>query len=286
MPHVQQRVVTRFAPSPNGRLHLGHAYAAICAHDFARAHDGRFLLRIEDIDAARSRVEFIEDILADMCWLGLDWDGDVVFQSARVESYGAALERLREMGLLYRCNCSRSAIADALRTKTVLHGPDGPHYPGTCKGRDVRAESGAFCWRLDMEKAAERVKDLYWYDLVAGDQRADASLFGDIVLWRKDAPASYHLAATLDDASDGVTHVVRGRDLFVYTHVHRLLQALLDLPEPTYWHHDLLVDGEGSKLAKSRESASLKDRRLAGQDGLAMTDALRRGELPLGIGIG
>jgi glutamyl-Q tRNA(Asp) synthetase len=285
MPHVQQRVVTRFAPSPNGRLHLGHAYAAICAHDFARANDGRFLLRIEDIDGTRSRVEFIDSILADMRWLGLEWDGDIVFQSARLESYGAALERLREMGLIYKCICSRGDIADAIRAKTVRHGPDGPHYPGTCKGHEVAAESGAFCWRLNMAKAVESICELYWLDLTDGEQIAEPSLFGDIILWRKDAPASYHLAATLDDAADGISHVVRGRDLFAYTHIHRLLQALFGLPVPFYWHHDLLVDGEGSKLAKSSGSASLKDRRLAGEDGLALADALRRGELPLGIGI-
>jgi glutamyl-Q tRNA(Asp) synthetase len=271
---------TRFAPSPNGQLHLGHAYAALSAHDFARASGGRFLLRIEDIDGTRSRAEHIEAILTDLSWLGLDWDGEVVFQSERVERYALALERLKAMGLVYRCWCSRSDIARAIKRHPVPHGPDGPVYPGTCRGREGQ---GAHSWRLDMAAAVECAGQLGWTDLAAGPQRVDPSQFGDVILWRKDASASYHLAATLDDAADGISHVVRGRDLFVYTAIHRLLQMLLDLPEPTYWHHPLLLDEKGEKLAKSHDSRPLAELRLSGADGLALVDQLRSGQLPLGI---
>jgi glutamyl-Q tRNA(Asp) synthetase len=278
-----QGVTTRFAPSPNGLMHIGHAYAAICAHDFAKGNNGRFLLRIEDIDGTRSRPEHIEAILTDLKWLGLEPDGEVIFQSTRVDSYQTALTKLQDMGLLYRCRCSRSDIAAVLKTQTVRHGPDGPHYPGTCKGRDIG--DGEFCWRLDMQAAIERSGLLKWTDITAGEQIADPGQFGDIVLWRKDTPASYHLAATLDDGADGISHVVRGQDLFAYTAVHRLLQELLDLPVPQYWHHGLLIDESGQKLAKSRASASLATRRIAGEDGSALAASLRTGKLPLGISL-
>jgi glutamyl-Q tRNA(Asp) synthetase len=276
-------VVTRFAPSPNGALHIGHAYAIIAAHDFAKASGGTFLLRIEDIDGTRSRADHIEAILADLAWLGIGWDYDVVYQSARIKSYHAALERLRDMGLLYRCTCTRSDILRALKTQPVIHGPDGPHYPGTCRGKDIDAMSGRFCWRIDMQAALKPLGPLIWHDLQAGDIVAEPAQFGDVVLWRKDAPASYHLAATLDDDAMGISHVVRGLDLFAYTALHRLLQALLDLPVPQYWHHPLLLDSQGHKLAKSRASPALSDRRLAGEDGKLLKMQLRRGILPLGI---
>jgi glutamyl-Q tRNA(Asp) synthetase len=279
---AQQSVAaTRFAPSPNGRLHAGHAYSALCAHDFARAHGGKFLLRIEDIDGTRSRTEHVDAIIEDMRWLGLQWDGEVVFQSQRIEHYREALERLKAMGLIYRCRCSRSEIAEALKHQPVPHGPDGPVYPGTCKGRN--AEEGDHSWRIDMAAALERVGPLTWTDLAAGDQQADPMQFGDVVLWRKDAPVSYHLAATLDDAADGISHVVRGLDLFAYTAIHRLLQALLDLPEPVYWHHPLLLDEKGDKLAKSKLSQPLAELRAAGINGPDLIDSLRKGVLPLGI---
>jgi glutamyl-Q tRNA(Asp) synthetase len=281
----EQPVITRFAPSPNGLLHIGHAYAAICAHDFAKGQHnvpaGRFLLRIEDIDGARSMTEYIDAVKADLQWLGLDWDGEVIFQSMRIERYHFALSRLQGMGLVYRCACTRSDIATALKTKAVRHGPDGPHYPGTCRGTDIG--DAAHCWRLDMQAAVENVGLLSWPDIAAGEQIADPARFGDIVVWRKDAPASYHLAATLDDASDGITHVVRGQDLFAYTGIHRLLQELLGLPTPQYWHHALLLDESGEKLAKSRGSASLAMRRAAGEDGEALAASLRAGQHPLGI---
>ncbi len=274
---------TRFAPSPNGRLHIGHAYAALCAHDFARSFGGHFQLRIEDIDGTRSRPEHIAAIIEDMDWLGLHHDGEVVFQSQRVNHYAAALEKLRDMGLLYRCWCTRSEIAGALKSKPVRHGPDGPVYPGTCRG--VERDS-PHCWRLDMAAAMERIGPVTWTDLQAGLQHADPQLFGDVVLWRKDAPASYHLAATLDDAAGGISHVVRGKDLFAYTSVHRVLQELLGLPEPVYWHHGLLLDTKGDKLAKSRLSEPLAAYRERGIDGAELIEQLRRGELPLGISNG
>ena len=277
---------TRFAPSPNGRLHIGHAFAALCAHDFARAFGGVFQLRIEDIDGTRSRPEHIAAIIADMEWLGLRYDGEVVFQSQRVDHYAGALKRLRDMGLVYRCWCTRSEIVGALKTKPVRHGPDGPVYPGTCRGVTGK---GPYCWRLDMTAAMERTGSgpetgpVTWTDLVAGEQSGDPALFGDVVLWRKDAPASYHLAATLDDATDGISHVVRGKDLFDYTIIHRVLQELLVLPQPVYWHHGLLLDAKGEKLAKSRLSQPLASYHAQRIDGSELIEQLRRGELPLGI---
>jgi glutamyl-Q tRNA(Asp) synthetase len=238
-------------------------------------------LRIEDIDGTRSRPEHVDAIMEDMRWLGLDWDGEVVFQSQRVSGYLEALERLKAMELAYRCWCTRSEIANALKSRSVSHGPDGPVYPGTCRGIERMGED--FCWRLDMAAAVAIAGPLVWNDLAAGEQQADPMQFGDVVLWRKDAPASYHLAATLDDAKDGISHVVRGMDLFPYTNIHRLLQALLDLPEPTYWHHRLLLDDKGEKLAKSRLSEPLAKLREQGVDGPALVEQLRQGVLPLGI---
>ena len=285
----------------------------MCAHDFARAFGGKFLLRIEDIDGTRSRKEHIDAIIEDMEWLGLKHDGPVIFQSQRVARYKEALDLLQARGLVYRCWCTRSDIAEALKHKPVRHGPDGPVYPGTCRGKTEG--EGDYCWRLDMERALSiplplaggvrgghestpvlnkpspdpsRKREggaLSWIDLVAGPQIADPALFGDVVLWRKDAPASYHLAATLDDAADGISHVVRGMDLFAYTAIHRLLQILLDLPEPTYWHHPLLLDEEGNKLAKSRLSQPLSEIRAKGISGIELVGELRQGKLPLGIGV-
>jgi glutamyl-Q tRNA(Asp) synthetase len=280
----QGTVRTRFAPSPNGALHLGHAYSALCAHDFARAADGEFLLRIEDIDGTRSRPEHVEAILADMDWLGLVADRPVQYQSANIARYEQALEKLKALGLLYRCACTRGEIAAALKLAPVTHGPDGPHYPGTCRNREV-GDDVPHSWRLDIAKAVTHVGALKWTDLAAGEQFADPMLFGDVVLWRKDAPASYHLAATVDDAADGISHVVRGRDLFSYTAIHRLLQELLGLAEPVYWHHPLLLDASGEKLAKSKSSPALSALRLAGDDGRALIDNLRQTVLPLGISL-
>ena len=271
--------VTRFAPSPNGLLHLGHAYAAVVAHDLARGRGGRFLLRIEDIDGTRSRAGLVPEILADLEWLGLSWDGPVVFQSRRLASYAGAGERLKTMGLLYPCRCTRAEVLAAARGV----GPDGPVYPGTCRGRDVDPEGAA--WRLDMARAADLAGPLEWTDELAGVQRAEPERFGDVVLLRKEAPASYHLAATLDDAADGVTLVTRGADLFAASHVHRLLQALLGLPVPVWHHHALLVEADGRKLAKRRGSPALADLRRAGQDGRTLGQALRQARFPAGLSL-
>lgn len=270
---------TRFAPSPNGPLHLGHAYAAIVAHDLARERGGEFLLRIEDIDGTRSRAELVPEILADLEWLGLEWDGEVVIQSARLDGYAAAGERLKAMGLLYPCSCTR---AEVLAASSEI-GPDGPLYPGTCRGRPAAGRQVA--WRLNMTAATRSAGGLCWTDELAGIQPAKPHIFGDVVLLRKEAPASYHLAATLDDAAAGITLVTRGTDLFAATHVHRLLQGLLGLPVPVWHHHQLLVEADGRKLAKRRGSPSLADRRRAGEDGRALAEALRNGRFPSGISL-
>lgn len=274
-----ERAVTRFAPSPTGRLHLGHAYSAILAHDLAAARGGRFLLRIEDIDGTRSRPEHVEAILADLAWLGLEWEGPV-FQSERLPLYADALGRLGD--LVYPCFCTRAEIAASL---SAPHGP-APVYPGTCR-RLSPAERAArmgepHCWRLDMAAATARAGSLTWSDhgeaIVAEPMRQ-----GDVVLARKDAPASYHLAVTADDAAQGVTDVVRGVDLFEATHVHRLLQALLDLPVPAYRHHPLLLGTDGERLAKRHGAPTLASLREAGEDGPALADMLRSGVLPSGF---
>lgn len=271
---------TRFAPSPNGALHLGHAYAAVMAHDLARGRGGEFLLRIEDIDGTRSRADLADQALEDLLWLGLAWDGAVAMQSARLASYGKAADRLKAMGLLYPCQCTRAQIAAA----ATQQGPDGLVYPGTCRGHNVSPDGAA--WRLDMARAVAMAGTLTWEDERAGTQLARPDLFGDVVLLRKEAPASYHLAATLDDAADGITLVTRGMDLFAASHVHRLLQALLGLPVPRWHHHLLLVEEDGRKLAKRRGSPALADLRLAGVDGRALADDLRAGRLPAGLSLG
>ncbi len=278
---------TRFAPSPNGALHLGHAYAALRAHDLARQMGGAFLLRIEDIDGVRSRPDLVEAIFADLSWLGLAWDEGVLLQSTRLAAYEAALADLRARGLLYPCFCTRSQIAAA----GARPGPEGLVYPGTCRelGEDERIRRLAYephAWRLDMSAAIAQAGALSWHDLEAGEQAARPDLFGDVLLARKDAPASYHLAVTLDDAHQQISHVVRGADLFAATHVHRLLQALLDLPVPVYHHHRLLAGPDGRKLAKSEGAASLASLRGAGMDGPALLENLRKGMLPSGISWG
>ena len=274
-----RQVVTRFAPSPTGLLHLGHAASAVRAHDFARDAGGRFLLRIEDIDPTRSRAGFVDEILRDLTWLGLTWDGEVVRQSSRLDAYAAALERLRADGLLYPCFCTRAEIAESM---AAPHGA-APVYPGTCRGVDAAGRMGEpHCWRLDMAAAAARAGPLAWEN-DAVEIVADPLAHGDVVLARKDAPASYHLAATVDDAWQGVTDVMRGEDLFAATHVHRLLQALLALPIPRYHHHPLLAGPDGRRLAKRHGAPSLGAMRDRGEDGRAVAEALRGGRLPAGF---
>ena len=277
---MTEPVVTRFAPSPTGRLHLGHAFSAIQAHDCARARGGRFLLRIEDIDGTRSRAEHVQTILDDLAWLGLGWDGEIVFQSRRLDHYVDALERLKGRGLLYPCFCTRADIA---ASGSAPHGPGGAIYPGTCRALsdDERAARAGepHAWRIDMARAAARAGPLCWHDEIAGTISADPVAHGDVVLARKDSPASYHLAVTVDDAAQGVTHVVRGTDLFAATDVHRLLQALLGLPTPAYRHHPLLLGSDGERLAKRTGAPALADLRAAGKDGLALAAAIRAGRL-------
>lgn len=263
-------VVTRFAPSPNGLLHLGHAFSAVVAHDVARAAGGEFLLRIEDIDGPRSRREFASSFRRDLEWLGLEWR-EVPAQSTRLESYHRAAEQLLAQGLLYRCTLMRAQLA----ALPMREGADGVRYPGSPKGLSGAADEPA-ALRLDLDAALDRVGELIWIDHEGGATVMDPREFGDVVLVRKDLPASYHLAATLDDAADGVTLVTRGADLLASTHVHRLLQELLALPLPDYLHHDLILDDQGAKLSKSKGAPALADRREAGEDGRALADELRK----------
>jgi len=270
-------VVTRFAPSPTGRLHLGHAFSALTAWQTAKAAGGRFRLRIEDIDAGRCRPEFEAGIFEDLSWLGLDWEEPVVRQSERMAAYGAALAQLDTAGLLYPCFCTRKDIrAEIARAGHAPHGPDGPLYPGICRhlspddrsARITRGDSHAL--RLDMARAMEAAGTLTFSDRKAGTVAVDGTLFGDVVLARKDTPTSYHLAVTVDDAAEGITLVTRGEDLLPATHVHRLLQALLGLPEPAYAHHWLLTDDFGRRFAKRDGSVTIAALRDAGHSAAAV----------------
>ena len=260
---------TRFAPSPTGRLHLGHAHAALFAKRAARG--GRFILRIEDIDRSRCRREFEDGIAEDLAWLGLDWERPVRRQSEHMEDYAGALDRLDARGLLYPCFCTRAEIAaEAAQAGAAPHGAAGPIYPGTCKRlapdlRAVRLASGAaYALRLDLARARSETGPLSWRDRERGAQRATPEMFGDVVLARKDLRTSYHLAVTLDDHRQGVTLVTRGDDLFEATHVQRLLQALLGLDVPDYHHHRLVTDRGGRRLAKRDRAATIQSLRAAG----------------------
>jgi glutamyl-Q tRNA(Asp) synthetase len=270
--------VFRFAPSPNGELHLGHALSALIGYERARACGGRFLLRIEDIDKGRSRQRFVAGILADLAWLGIAWEEPVVFQSQRLPAYRAASERLERLGLLYPCFATRAEIEAAASSG---RDPDGaPLYPGLYRGRDPaqmarrRAAAEPYALRLDMAAAigalsAKLGKTPLLFSELAADGRpqtihARPERWGDAVIVRKDTPASYHLAVVIDDAWQGVTHVTRGRDLFAATDLHRLLQVLLDLPAPVYQHHRLITDEAGRKLAKSARDTSLRSLRASG----------------------
>ncbi|SDB67799.1 tRNA glutamyl-Q(34) synthetase GluQRS [Belnapia rosea] len=259
-------VITRFAPSPTGLLHLGHAHSALAAWGAARRVGGRFLLRIEDIDGTRCRPEFTAAILEDLAWLGLDWDGDVRVQSVHMPEYRAALARLSARGLLYPCFCTRAEIAREIAAAgQAPHGPDGPLYPGTCRrlAPEIRAARIAavepYALRLDMAAAlALAPADLSFEEVGEGRLRCDPAQFGDAVLARKEVPASYHLCVTHDDALQGVTLVTRGVDLKPATHLHRLLQVLMGWPEPRYAHHPLLTDASGRRLAKRDGAPSLR----------------------------
>jgi glutamyl-Q tRNA(Asp) synthetase len=268
---ISPAIVTRFAPSPTGRLHLGHAYSALFAEAAARQPNGRFLLRIEDIDPARCRPEFEQGVLEDLAWLGLQWETPVRRQSDHLGDYRAALERLESAGLLYPCFCSRKEIqAEVARAVVAPHGPEGPLYPGTCRAlsaseRKSRISLGRpYALRLDVAAGLARTGPLTWQDLDRGVILAEPQLLGDVVLGRRDAPASYHLAVSLDDDLQGVNLVTRGEDLLAATHVHRLLQSLLDLATPAYRHHRLLTDDKGERLAKRDGAMTLAALRQAG----------------------
>ena len=267
------RPVFRFAPSPNGELHLGHALSALTCFRQAKKAGGRFLLRIEDIDLARSRPEYVRGIFEDLAWLGLSWEEPVVFQSQRFDAYRAVAARLQAMGLLYACFATRSEIEAAA---TGARDPDGaPLYPGLWKGRPeadarrLQADGVPFALRLDMAAALRLAADrLGGRPLTFREDgrpvAAAPERWGDAVIVRKDTPASYHLAVVADDAWQGVTHVTRGRDLFAATGLHRLLQVLMDLPEPAYHHHRLILDVAGQKLSKSARHTSLRSLREQG----------------------
>src|SRR6185369_12104656 len=273
--------VFRFAPSPNGHLHLGHALSALQNFDMARAAGGRLLLRMEDIDTARCRPEFEAAIVEDLSWLGIEWEQPVRRQSGHFDDYRLALAKLAAMRLTFPSFESRAEIAHMVSDRDVRErwprDPDGvPLYPGAARQmkdpeRQARIERGdAYAIRLDIEKATEWTGPLSWRETGAGpsgesgDIAAEPAAWGDVIVGRKETPTSYHLAVVIDDALQGVTHVVRGQDLFWSTSVHRVLQALLDLPAPSYHHHRLILDAEGKKLSKSTRATALRALRESG----------------------
>lgn len=273
-------IVTRFAPSPTGPLHLGHAYAAMVASDMARAAQGRFLLRIEDIDQSRARPAWEEMIKDDLHWLGLTWDGPVMRQSGRLPAHRAALQRLWEMGLIYPCHCSRRDILEATSAPqegvSPAVGPDGPVYPGLCRqDHDPRAPLPDVALRLNMARALARLNAPLGFHETgcgpageSGPQALDpvdlVQQVGDVVLARRDMGTSYHLGVVVDDAAQGITHVTRGQDLFEATRIHVLLQHLLDLPQPLYHHHRLIRDDHGKRLAKRDDARAIRAYRAEG----------------------
>ena len=267
-------IVSRFAPSPTGRLHLGHAFSAVLGHSRA----DKFLVRIEDLDQGRSRREFVGAIFEDLAWLGLDWAEPVLVQSQRSGAYGTALEQLRGMGLVYPCFCTRADIAAALEAP---HGAQ-PGYPGTCRGLPRFDLEKPHSWRLDAEKALALAGLPGWSE---GDHpfRSVRQDFDDVILARKDAPAAYHLACVVDDAASGVTLVTRAADLRSSTPVQRLLQQLLGLPEPAYLHHAIVTHSDGRRLAKRDQAPTLAAMRAEGVDGRELATQLLAGQLPLGF---
>ncbi|MFM8475714.1 MAG: tRNA glutamyl-Q(34) synthetase GluQRS [Planctomycetaceae bacterium] len=262
---MSQPPVTRFAPSPTGLLHRGHAYSALAAWELAQSIRGRFLLRIEDIDSTRCRPEFETQLKDDLQWLGLSWPEPVRRQSEHLQEYRAVAEQLLGRGLLYPCFCTRRDIQREIAAAGgAPHGIEGPLYPGTCRSLPAtevsrRMNSGEqYALRLHLERACALVSsELRWTDLRRGLQTARPECLGDVVLVRKDIGCSYHLCVVLDDALQGVTHISRGEDLFEATHLHRLLQALMNLPVPVYSHHPLIHDAAGKRLAKRDGAESL-----------------------------
>lgn len=275
-------IVTRFAPSPTGFLHRGHAFSALQAYRFAKMRRGRFLLRIEDIDITRARPEFVDGIIEDLTWLGLTWESPVRIQSQHFTDYGAVLAGLQARGLVYPCFCTRKDIEAEIKAASgAPHGPDGPVYPGTCRGlsrseTDARIKaSEPHAWRLDMAAAVSTLSaPLTWQDGHRGLISARPERFGDVVLARKDIPTSYHLAVVHDDALQGVSDIVRGEDLLEHTDIHVLLQNLLGYPTPRYHHHILLMGPDGQRLAKRDKSETLRSIRERGMDGHAIAASL------------
>ncbi len=276
-------IVTRFAPSPTGHLHLGSVYSAFFAWRAAREAGGRFLVRIEDIDPTRCKPEFAERLLAELAWMGLEHDGEIRRQSQHMTNYRIALTRLDKMGLVYPCFCTRADIQREIQSAGAApHGPDGPVYPGICRGLDrhlanERIAAGETpAWRLNMLKAVTRTGALTFHDRGYGSIRCVPEAFGDVVLARKDTPTSYHLSVTVDDAIQGVTLITRGEDLLPSTDVHRLLQVLLNLPEPDYWHHGLLLGPDGKRLAKRDKSVRVSDLKADGRSAAEIITMARR----------
>lgn len=262
---------TRFAPSPTGPLHLGHAYSALVAHDRAQAMRGRFLLRIEDIDHTRSKPEFERLIYDDLHWLGLSWPQPVMRQSGRLPAYRAALDRLIALGLCYPCRCSRGDIRAALSAPqegAPLHGPDGPVYPGTCRARQMSNANPTDVIRLNLAAALDHLGHAPSFTEAGpvhpGAHELQPQSIGDVVLARRDIGTSYHLSVVVDDTAQGITEVVRGADLFEATFIHILLQDLLELPHPTYFHHTLIRDKDGKRLAKRDDARAISRYRAEG----------------------
>ena len=279
-------IVTRFAPSPTGRLHLGHAFSAVTGHDVVRQEGDRWAVRIEDLDQGRSRPEFVEGIFEDLRWLGLDWAEPVLVQSQRTDAYADALEQLKTRGLAYACFCTRADIAQSL---TAPHGDAATSYPGTCRGLADDPERRAttpHSWRLNSAAAIDEAGMPSWTEVDGCRFDAEPGQIGDAILARKDAPAAYHLACVVDDAASGVTMVVRGADLRPSTPIQRLLQQLLGLPEPTYLHHPLVTHEDGRRLAKRDLAPTLVAMREEGVDGRTLAKALSKGQLPLGFAFG
>jgi glutamyl-Q tRNA(Asp) synthetase len=275
--------ITRFAPSPTGRLHLGHAYSAVLGHTRARESGGKFLLRIEDLDQTRRRPEFVDGTFEDLRWLGLNWDEPMFVQSQRTSAYEEALEKLKARGLVYPCFCTRADIAQSL---TAPHGDAATSYPGTCRDLPDDPERRAttpHCWRLDSAKALAITGLPSWTEAGGNIFIATEADIGDAILARKDAPASYHLSCVVDDAVSGVTMVVRGADLRASTPIQRALQELLELPEPTYAHHPLVAHADGRRLAKRDLAPTLAAMRDNGVDGPTLAADLLEGKLPLGF---
>ncbi|MEP2774377.1 MAG: tRNA glutamyl-Q(34) synthetase GluQRS [Luteolibacter sp.] len=279
-------IVTRFAPSPTGEMHLGHAYAALVARDLAReTEDGIFLLRHEDIDSSRVREEFYGMIETDLKWLGLDWDGQPLRQTNRLPAYAEALEKLKVLDLIYPCFCTRKDIQQEMkRIYEAPHKLAAQVYPGICRGLDPEkaaqliADGESHSWRIDSAKAAQLHGPLNFLDLERGLTEVDETVHGDVILARKDIGVAYHLAVVVDDEFQGITHVTRGEDLFSATHVHRQLQAVLGYRQPTYIHHILVLDEHGNRLAKRNHSRSIRLMRESGhtpQEVIEMTGYVR-----------